>query len=95
MFASDNAAVMIGKRDSFVTRLGQINSNLITSNCVRHSSALIASKACAQLPDCIHRFLNSVPSYFSNSPKRICQLGDFQKYFGVEVQKISKTTSTR
>ncbi|KAK0170532.1 hypothetical protein PV328_008370 [Microctonus aethiopoides] len=49
-FASDNASEMIGSKDSFVTRLKEINPNLIISNCVCHSSALIASKACAKLP---------------------------------------------
>ncbi|KAK0084246.1 hypothetical protein PV326_006337 [Microctonus aethiopoides] len=48
--ASDNASVMFGKHDSFVTRLRKVNPNLIVLNCILHTSALIASKTCAQLP---------------------------------------------
>ncbi|KAK0091764.1 hypothetical protein PV326_002733 [Microctonus aethiopoides] len=41
--ASDNALVMVGKYDSFVTRLRKVNPNLIVLNCICHTSALIAS----------------------------------------------------
>ncbi|KAK0070706.1 hypothetical protein PV326_002169 [Microctonus aethiopoides] len=80
-FASDNASVIIGKTNSFVTRLGKINPNLITLNCVCHSSALIASKACAQLPDSIYRFLNSVFIVFFKQPQKNKLIRRFSKVF--------------
>ena len=49
--ASDNASVMTGTRNSFMTRLQSDAPGLIVLNCICHSSALIASKACATLPD--------------------------------------------
>ena len=49
--ACDNASVMTGVRDSFVSRLKKQAPCLIVLNCICHSSALIASKACTKLPD--------------------------------------------
>ncbi|KAK0074568.1 hypothetical protein PV325_008129, partial [Microctonus aethiopoides] len=67
--ASDNASVIVGKHDSFATRLRKVNPNLILLNCICHTSALIASKACAQLPKYSTDFLHSVGTYCSCSPK--------------------------
>ncbi|XP_066587598.1 protein FAM200A-like [Prorops nasuta] len=41
----DNASVMIGKHDSFKTRLLNISPKLVTMPCICHSSALAASNA--------------------------------------------------
>ncbi|XP_032688991.1 uncharacterized protein LOC116852590 [Odontomachus brunneus] len=49
--ASDNASVMIGDNNSFKSRLKKEVPALIVLKCICHSSALIASKACAKLPD--------------------------------------------
>lgn len=43
--ASDGANVMVGERNSFVSRLKFCIPNLIFIKCICHSSALVASKA--------------------------------------------------
>ncbi|KAK0160229.1 hypothetical protein PV328_007657 [Microctonus aethiopoides] len=63
--SSDNASVTVGKHNSFVMRLKKVNSNLIVLNCICHTTALIASKACAQLPKHCTDFFHSVGTYFA------------------------------
>lgn len=93
--ACDNASVMIGIRDSFVSRLKKEVPTLIILKCICHSSALIASKACSKLPDSCENLLHAIPSYISCSPKRSAILCEFQEFFGVELRKILKLSGTR
>ncbi|KYM96899.1 hypothetical protein ALC62_12436 [Cyphomyrmex costatus] len=93
--ASDNASVMIGVRDSFVTRLKKEVPALVVLKCICHSSALIASKACSKLPDSCENVLHAVATYFSISAKRSAILREFQNFFGVESRKILKLSGTR
>lgn len=44
--ASDNSSVMIGCNNSFMSRLKLEIPSLVVLNCICHSSALIASRAC-------------------------------------------------
>ncbi|KAK0179351.1 hypothetical protein PV327_005110 [Microctonus hyperodae] len=92
---SNNALVMFEKRDSFVNRLKELTPNLVVFNCISGLSALIASKACAQIPVFCCQFLNSVSLYLSCTPKKIDSLHDFQKQFGIEVQKIFKAVTLK
>lgn len=91
--ASDNASVMIGNRNSFVTRLRKEVPNLIVLKCICHSSALIASKACSKLP--CENLLHSVSSYISSSAKRSANLREFQEFFNIKTNKILKLSGTR
>lgn len=93
--ACDNASVMVGNRDSFMTRLKKEVPALIVLRCICHSSALIASKACSKLPDSCENVLHAVATYFSGSAKRSAVLCDFQAFFGVESRKILKLSGTR
>jgi len=93
--ASDNASVMIGIRDSFVTRLKKKVPGLIVLKCICHSSAIVASKACLKLPDACENLLHAIVTYISCSPKRSAVLCEFQEFFGVESRKILKLSSTR
>ncbi|KYN14691.1 hypothetical protein ALC57_13105 [Trachymyrmex cornetzi] len=93
--ACDNASVMIGVRDSFATRLKKEVPALVVLNCICHSSALIASKACSKLPDACENVLHAVATYFSISAKRSAILCEFQNFFGVESRKILKLSGTR
>lgn len=93
--ACDNASVMVGCHDSFVSRLKKEVPALIVLNCICHSSALIASKACSKLPDSCEYVLHAVATYFSGSAKRSAILCDFQAFFGVESRKILKLSGTR
>lgn len=93
--ACDNASVMIGIRDSFFSRLKQDVPAIVLLKCTCHSSALIASKACAQLPDSCEHLLHVVATYFSGSAKRSAILCEFQNFFGIESRKILKLSGTR
>lgn len=93
--ACDNASVMIGIQNSFVSRLKKEVPALITLKCICHSSALIASKACSKLPASCENLLHAVATYISCSPKRSSNLCEFQEFFGVESRKILKLSDTR
>lgn len=85
----------IGSRDSFMTRLKKEVPALVVLKCICHSSALIASKACKELPDSCENVLHAVATYFSGSAKRSAILYEFQTFFGVESRKILKLSGTR
>ena len=93
--ASDNASVMTGTRNSFMMRLQSDAPGLIVSNCICHSSALIASKTCATLPRSCEDLIRSVATYLSGSAKRCTILREFQELLDVEKQKILKLSDTR
>ncbi|XP_039313707.1 uncharacterized protein LOC105201687 isoform X2 [Solenopsis invicta] len=93
--ASDNAAVMIGNNNSFMSRLKLEVPGLVTLNCICHSSALVSSKACEQLPQSCEHLIRSVTTYFSNSAKRCAILDEFQIFFNVERNKLVKLSNTR
>lgn len=93
--ASDNAAVMIGCNNSFMSRLKLEVPGLVTLNCICHSSALVVSKACEQLPQSCENLIRNVSSYVSGSAKRCAILDEFQEFFNVERNKILKLSNTR
>ena len=93
--ACDNASVMVGSRNSFITRLKNVVPDLIVLNCICHSSALVASKACEKLPRSCEELIRSEASYISGSAKRCAVLQEFQEFFGVERKKVLKLSSTR
>ncbi|RLU25331.1 hypothetical protein DMN91_001487 [Ooceraea biroi] len=93
--ACDNASVMIGEHNSFMSRLRKEVPALIVLKCICHSSALIASKACSKLPDSCDNLLHAVATYFSGSAKRSAILCEFQTFFDVESRKILKLSNTR
>lgn len=93
--ACDNASVMTGVRNSFVSNLKKEVPGLVVLRCICHSSALIASKACTKLPDSCENVLHAVATYFSSSAKRSAILCEFQNFFGVESRKILKLSATR
>lgn len=48
--ACDGAAVMVGKNNSFFSRLKSDVPYVVLLKCICHSAALVASKACTKLP---------------------------------------------
>ena len=54
---------------------------LVTLNCICHSAALIASKACDQLPSSCETLIKGVATYISGSSKRCAILREFQDFF--------------
>ncbi|XP_071581188.1 zinc finger BED domain-containing protein 5-like [Temnothorax nylanderi] len=93
--ASDNASVMIGRKNSFMSRLKVEVPNLVTLNCICHSSAIVASKACKKLPSSCEDLIRGVATYISGSAKRCAILGEFQDFFEIERKKILKLSETR
>jgi len=93
--ACDNASVMIGTHNFFISRLKKEVPALIILKCICDSSALIASKACSKLPDLCKNLLHAIVTYISGSAKRSAILREFQEFFGVESRKILKLSNTR
>lgn len=93
--ASDNASVMIRSNNSFFPRLKSEVPGVVLMNCICHSSAIIASKACAELPQSCESLIKSVATYISGSVKRCAMLSEFQNFFNVEKLKILKLSNTR
>lgn len=91
----DNASVLIGNRNSFISRLKKEESVLIVLKCICHSSALIGNKACSKLPDLCENLLHTVINYVSSSAKRSANLREFQEFFYVETNKLLKLSGTR
>lgn len=94
-FACDNANVMIGKNNSFMTRLQEETDALVVMRCICHSSALVASKACSKLPRTPEDFIKNVASHFSSSAKRTAELVEMQNFFQMEQKKMLKLSTTR
>jgi hypothetical protein len=63
--ASDNASVMIGAHNSFASHLKSEVPGLVLLKCICHSSAIIASKACEQLPESCENLIRSISTYIS------------------------------
>lgn len=93
--SSDNASVMVGKNNSFMTRLQAETKTLVVLPCICHSSALVASRACLKLSRTPEEFLRNMASYFSVSAKRSAQLAEMQFFFLSEQKKMLKLSVTR
>ncbi|XP_070170892.1 SCAN domain-containing protein 3-like [Polyergus mexicanus] len=93
--ASDNASVMIGCNNSFFSRLQSEIPGVVMLNCICHSSAIIASKACEKLPQSCESLIRGIATYISGSAKRCAILTEFQEFFNVEKNKILKLSNTR
>lgn len=93
--ASDGANVMLGKHNSFMTRLMADTKVLVVLKCICHSAAIIASTACNVLPAAPEDLLRALSSYVSASGKRSAQLAELQEYLNNSKKKILKLSSTR
>ncbi|XP_067212375.1 SCAN domain-containing protein 3-like [Linepithema humile] len=93
--ASDNASVMTGCNNSFFSHLKTEVPGVVLLNCICHSSAIVASKACEKLPKRCENLIRNVSTYISGSAKRCAILGEFQKFFNVEKKKLLKLSNTR
>jgi len=87
--ACDNASVMIGTHDSFISRLKREIPTLIILKCICHASAL-CEYDCFKLPGSCKNLLHTITTYISGSAKRSAILREFQEFFGVESRKILK-----
>ncbi|XP_031334806.1 protein ZBED8-like [Photinus pyralis] len=72
--ASDGASVMIGKNHSFFKLLKDNIPHVILVRCICHSAALVASRACSELPRSPEDLLRNIYNYVSGSAKRCAEL---------------------
>ncbi|KYN50089.1 hypothetical protein ALC62_00117, partial [Cyphomyrmex costatus] len=94
-FASDGANVMVGTKNSFSSRLVSDIPHIFLMKCICHSFHLCASNACSMLPSSVEELTREIYNYFSNSPKRVETLKEFQKFANVKIHKILHPAQTR
>ncbi|XP_049304042.1 protein ZBED8-like [Bactrocera dorsalis] len=92
---SDGANVIVGKCNSFASRLINDIPNVVVVKCICHSAAIIASKACLALPRAPEDLLRQIGSYVSGSSKRCAQLEAVQEMLGGRKKKILRMCATR
>ncbi|CAI6359908.1 unnamed protein product [Macrosiphum euphorbiae] len=93
--ACDGAAVMVGIHNYFMTCMVEDSPKVIKMQCFCHSSALVASKACLNLPRTVEQLIRSISSYVSGSAKRCAQLVEIQEFFDNQRKTILKLAETR
>jgi len=86
---------MVGKYNSFYTRLKHDVPHVILLKCICHLAALVANKVCRKLPNILEDLLKNIYSYVSGSSKRYQQLEEMQTYFLQKHYKILKLSGTR
>ena len=91
----DGANVMLGTRNSVLTRLTAKQSSLIAFHCNCHIAALIANHACHVLPDYLEDLTTHIWYYFQKSPKRQRTFQEFQAFVDVKPHKLLKAAQTR
>lgn len=93
--ACDGVAVMVGKRNYFMICIVEESPNVLKMQCTCHSSVLVASKACLNLPKMVEQLIRSISSYVSVSAKRSAQLVEIQNFFDNQRKQILKLAETR
>lgn len=86
---------MVGEQNSFFSHLKQDVPHAILMRCICHTAALIASKACEELPRGPEDLMRNIATYVSGSAKRCAILAELQEYFNQKEQKILKLATTR
>lgn len=92
---SDGENTMVGKNDSFVSHFLEDNPHSINIKCICHSAALIANKACMELPRAPEELIRQIGTYISGSSKRCTELEEFQVMMKEEKRRILRTSETR
>lgn len=94
-YAGDGANNMMGSKNSLKTRLTNDIPGLFVLKCICHSFHLCASYACLKLPTYVEDFTRNVYNYINNSPKRMCELKDFQEKEKLKPHKMLHPAQTR
>lgn len=94
-FASDGANNMMGAQNSVMSRMVEVIPHIFVMKCICHSFHLCASYACEKLPQEVEKFTRDVYNYFSNSPKRVGELKEFQEFANTSPLKILHPAATR
>ena len=95
-FASDSASVMVGKRNSVLSRLTQKQPDVFSLGCVCHLAALCAAAGLKVLPLSIDDLLIDIFYHFKHSSKRCAEFAMVLKDFaGIAPVRVLKHCSTR
>jgi hypothetical protein len=92
---SDGANVMLGTRNSVLTRLKGKQPGLVSFHCNCHLAALIANHASKVLPDFLEDVTIQIWYFFQKSPKRYRMFEGFQVFVDSKPHKLLKAGQTR
>ena len=92
---SDGASVILGCRNSVLTRLLAQHPSLMSFHCNCHIAALIANHACKELPNYLDDLTVQIWYFFQKSPKRQRVFQEFQQFVDVKPHKLLKAGQTR
>ena len=81
---------MLGRNNSVVTRLKEVQPNLCNIHCLCHIAHLCASNAMKELPAEIEELAHDIYFHFHLSAKRISEYHEFQHFCDVEPHKLLK-----
>ena len=88
---TDGANVMLGQRNSVMSRLCSQQPHIVALHCNCHIAALIANASCKVLPNELKELNTDVWYYFQNSPKRQREFEQFQAFIDVKPHKLLKS----
>ena len=96
-FASDGAAVMVGKKSGVSTRLKEDNPHLITNHCRDHRLALACKDSFSKIPVVkkVDDFLENLYKYYKYSSNNSSSLSAVQKAFGDKQLKVKQAKHHR
>ena len=95
-FTSDSASVMVGKRNSVLSRVIIQQPDVFSMGCVCHLAALCAAAGLKKLPLSIDDLLIDVYYHFKNSSKRCEEFSIIlQEFDGTAPVRVLKHCSTR
>ena len=92
---SDGANVMLGSRNSVLSRLRGKQPHIVSFHCNCHIAALIANHACKVLPDYLDDLTIQVWYFFQKIPKRQRIYHEFQQFVDCKPHKLLKAGQTR
>ena len=95
-YASDSARIMVGKRNSVLSRLIQKQPDVFSLGCVCHLAALCAEAGLKALPLSIDDLLIDIFYHFKHSSKRCAEFAIVLRDFdGIAPLRVLKHCSTR
>ncbi|XP_033105097.1 uncharacterized protein LOC117107512, partial [Anneissia japonica] len=94
-FASDNCNVMIGKRDSVLSRIKQRAPEIYSVGCPSHLVNICCKTAYKELDLNPESLVIDIYYYFDKSSKRRQDLKEFQEFCGVAKERVQKHCPTR
>ena len=90
-FASDNCSVMKGCHNSVLSRIKEVQPNVLDIRCICH----LANLCCVQLPLPVKELLIDVFFHFNNRAKRKEEYCEFLEFCDVVPLKLLKHASPR